>query len=289
MRQVFSSPRIENVEGVARLLEDAGIQVRISNGRSYRGAIRGNFSYRDGERSKRGPPPAVWVVRTDQHPRARQLLREAGLLATPRLPQDGFLPTTLHGRDTARLGDDAVAAPAARGRKAKRIKLALLVLIALAAGLVLRDMRQAPRPAATAPAAAAPESRIVPLASADPSAAYVVATPPALAETLLLVELEAQAPPLACIAIDGAAPPADLLGRLRAAGHRVDAAPACDTGTARVAMDVNGYRTDGSGTGTVRLDLHHRAAQGTGTGQSERRLLEVQRQGHRWRVLRLVP
>ena len=32
MRQVFSSPRLENVEQVARLLEDAGIETRITDG-----------------------------------------------------------------------------------------------------------------------------------------------------------------------------------------------------------------------------------------------------------------
>ena len=82
MRQVFSSARIENVEAVARMLEDAGIEVRISNGRSYRGAIRGNFSYRDGVDGR--PRPAVWVLRSDPQPAARPLLREAGQLqATP--------------------------------------------------------------------------------------------------------------------------------------------------------------------------------------------------------------
>ena len=35
MRQVFSSQRIETVEGVAKLLTDAGIAVHVSNGRSY--------------------------------------------------------------------------------------------------------------------------------------------------------------------------------------------------------------------------------------------------------------
>ena len=62
MRQVFSSPRLENVERVAQLLEDAGIQTRVTHGRSYRGGLRGNFSYREGAESK--PVPAVWVVRS---------------------------------------------------------------------------------------------------------------------------------------------------------------------------------------------------------------------------------
>ena len=44
MRQIFTSQRLETVEGVARLLEDAGIAVYISQARSYRGRRRGQFS-----------------------------------------------------------------------------------------------------------------------------------------------------------------------------------------------------------------------------------------------------
>src|SRR5690606_11032930 len=76
-------------EAVARLLEEAGIEVRISNGRSYRGAIRGNFSYREGAGG--GPRPAVWVIRSDQQPEARHMLREAGLLQQTQR-DESFLP-----------------------------------------------------------------------------------------------------------------------------------------------------------------------------------------------------
>ena len=38
MRQVFSSPRLENVERVSQLLEEAGIETRITHGRSYKGS-----------------------------------------------------------------------------------------------------------------------------------------------------------------------------------------------------------------------------------------------------------
>ena len=50
MRQVFSSPRLENVEGIAKMLEDEGIEVRITHGRSYKGGWGGRRSYREGER-----------------------------------------------------------------------------------------------------------------------------------------------------------------------------------------------------------------------------------------------
>src|SRR3546814_1953519 len=79
MRKVFTSARLENVERVAKLLEDDGIEVRITNGRSYKGGIRGNFSYR-GEGKQ---VPEVWVVRSEAQPRARAMLREAGLMAAP--------------------------------------------------------------------------------------------------------------------------------------------------------------------------------------------------------------
>lgn len=83
MRQVFRSPRLENVEGVAELLREAGIEVYISDGRSYKhGQRRGSFSYRDGARER--PDPALWIVRAEDQPKAREILRDAGLLASTR-------------------------------------------------------------------------------------------------------------------------------------------------------------------------------------------------------------
>jgi hypothetical protein len=56
MRQVFTSLRLENVESVAQILRDAGIEVRITNGRSYKGKMRSRASYSDDS----APKPAVW-------------------------------------------------------------------------------------------------------------------------------------------------------------------------------------------------------------------------------------
>src|SRR3546814_15713693 len=93
MRKVFTSARLENVERVAKLLEDDGIEVRITNGRSYKGGIHGNFSYRgDGHKM-----PEVWVVRSADQPRARALLREAWLMDSPRNASDSFLSMGLRG------------------------------------------------------------------------------------------------------------------------------------------------------------------------------------------------
>jgi hypothetical protein len=277
MRQVFTSPRIENVEGVARLLEEAGIEVRITHGRSYRGAIRGNFSYRDSEREKKGPQPAVWIVKSEDQPRAREMLRGAGLLESTRMPQDSYLSQTLHARDTDARGGDA------RRRRAFRIKLGLLVLIAAVIGLGFLGMREATRVAPAIPTAA---PIAAPAASAPTEPVYVVATPPALAEMLLQIELDAQAPDRACIAVDGKDPPANMLARMRMEGRDLRPLSACEVARADLRIDVSRYTTDGSGTGSVRLDMVHRTA--AGEEQSESRTLQVRRTGDAWRVLRML-
>ena len=132
MRQVFTSARLENVEHVAKLLEDAGIEVRITNGRSYKGAIRGNFTYRD---DARGQMPAVWIVQSEDQPqRARDAARGRvdGFLAQ----RAGQLPGDEFPRHQSRPGrrNDAQ-------RRAFRIKLGLLVVIAAIVALAFMTMR----------------------------------------------------------------------------------------------------------------------------------------------------
>lgn len=132
MRQVYTSARLENVEGVAQLLRDDGIEVRITHGRSYKGSRRSEFSYRDGADS--GPKPAVWVVKSEDQPRARTILRDAGLLDTTRkFVEDSYLSPTMHsGR--------SVAAGASPERRSFRIKLGLLLAIGIVLALVFVRM-----------------------------------------------------------------------------------------------------------------------------------------------------
>ena len=134
MRQVFSSQRIETVEGVAKLLTEAGVPVFISNGRSYHSKRGGQFSYT--EPVKTQLQPAVWVRHAEDQPRARELLREAGLMETTR---PGYATT---------LTFNSPQEAATPGRSwAWRIRLVLLALIALAA-VVMWMRRPAPPPAA---------------------------------------------------------------------------------------------------------------------------------------------
>ena len=118
MRQIFSSQRVETVEGVAELLRGHGIEVKVTNGRSYKTRRRGQFSYTD--LGNANAYPAVWIVRADDQPRAREILREARLLDTTRRDH----PTAEFAfRDAPETGSG--------GRSwAWRIRIALLVVIA---------------------------------------------------------------------------------------------------------------------------------------------------------------
>ena len=59
MRKIFSSQRVENAEGVAQMLREAGIEARISNGRSYHSKRRGQFSYLDATTRLPNTPSAM--------------------------------------------------------------------------------------------------------------------------------------------------------------------------------------------------------------------------------------
>ena len=89
--------------------------------------------------------PAVWVRHAEDQPRARELLRQAGLLETTR-PGQG--PTL-----TFRSAQDTPAAP--QRSWAWRIRLVLLALIALAAAIMWMR-RPVPPPAAPTPAPTQP-------------------------------------------------------------------------------------------------------------------------------------
>ena len=135
MRQVFASPRLENVEGIAQFLEAQGIEVRITHGRSYKGGWGGRRTYRD---SEGGPLPAVWVVKSEDQPRARQLLREAGLLDSTRGGgSDSFLAPSVHVGST----EPGAAKPPAQ-KRAFRYKIGLLIAIVVAVGFAWNASRK---------------------------------------------------------------------------------------------------------------------------------------------------
>ncbi len=135
MRQIFTSARLENVEGVAKLLGEHDIQTRITNGRSYKGNRRKGFSYTDRNRDTRSDP-ILWIVFPNDQPKARQLLREAGLMDTTRT---SYLP------DASRPAPLVMAA--APKNLAARARMAMLFAVVLLAGITVMRTCQKPEPA----------------------------------------------------------------------------------------------------------------------------------------------
>ena len=145
MRKIFSSQRVETAEGVAELLRAAGIEVRLSNGRSYQSKRSGQFSYL--EQGNVLNHPTVWIVHANDQPRARELLREARLLDSTRrdLPDAQYSFAAL---------TDAGERP--RANWAWRIRLALLLVIGVVAMFVVLHHRATRAPAAPAQPNTAP-------------------------------------------------------------------------------------------------------------------------------------
>jgi hypothetical protein len=77
MREIYSSPRNENVDRVVALLAEHGIETKVNNRSAYQRPSYNRFSYtKPGDISRW---PQVEVRFADDLPRARALLREAGL------------------------------------------------------------------------------------------------------------------------------------------------------------------------------------------------------------------
>ena len=144
MRQIFSSQRVETVEGVAELLRSHGIEVKVTNGRSYKTRRRGQFSYAEPVAAKH--QPAVWIRKAEDQPRARDLLRKAGLLATTRSYAD--LPTPATEAPPSRFEEQR------GGRWAWRVRIGLLVVIAAVAVIIW--LRRHPEPTVPPPATPVP-------------------------------------------------------------------------------------------------------------------------------------
>jgi len=144
MRQVFTSQRLETVEGVAKLLTDHDIEIYISHPRSYRSKRGSQFSYN--QPIPLNKQPALWVRHAEDQPRARELLRAAGLLDSTR-PGSAAPLTFADAEDTA----------PKRRSWAWRIRLILLALIAGAAVLTVTRHR-APPAAPPVPPAPAPQA-----------------------------------------------------------------------------------------------------------------------------------
>lgn len=243
MRQVFASARLENVEHVAQLLRDAGIEVRITQGRSYKGNRRSAFSYRE----QSGPQPAVWVVKSEDQVPARELLRAAGLIDTTRGDADG---ASLFRFDP---GTQA-AAPDASRRRTTRIKLALIggivVVIAMA---IVHTLRTPPAPQLASPPFGVPQ--------AMPNGAAQAAFAHAMEDANL---------PALCLSVDGRDAPAALIATVARKPFTWVPSSHCrrvadsdtgsvlpKTGQPALLIDVRRFTPSAPDAATVELEAYH--------------------------------
>ena len=114
MRQIYTSPRAENVERVVALLGDAGIATTIRNRRDWQGGQWKRFSY--SERGESDSWPQVWVTDSNDLTRSRELLRSAGLEPSTRFADELAAARTL--------GD-----PRRHRQQSTRLRMVLLGLI----------------------------------------------------------------------------------------------------------------------------------------------------------------
>lgn len=136
MRQIFSSVRVENVERVAQILREEGIEVQITNGRSYMSGRNRTFSYRDNPDSRNRP--TLWVVRSDEQARARQLMRELGLPTGPSTRP--VASSYLASANAPSLAPEKPKRPPAYQRIMRYRRLLLVVIAILAAMVMVRSL-----------------------------------------------------------------------------------------------------------------------------------------------------
>ena len=115
MRQIYTSPRQANIERVVELMAQNGIETSVANRRAYQGSDWKRFSY--SAKGDRDTWPQVWVVRSEDQTRARQVLREAGLEPATRFADE--LAAARGAGDTAR-----------HKQASMRVKLIVFALIA---------------------------------------------------------------------------------------------------------------------------------------------------------------
>jgi ferric-dicitrate binding protein FerR (iron transport regulator) len=78
MRQLYTSPRPENIDRVAALLTEHGIECSIENRSNWNKRSYERFSYTQ-RKENRDRWEQVWVKKADDYTQARTLLRELGI------------------------------------------------------------------------------------------------------------------------------------------------------------------------------------------------------------------
>lgn len=118
MRQIYSSPRISNIDRVVALMAEHGIETKVSNLRPWNRADWKRFSYV--RMSSSDSWPKVSVVNSVDQTEARRLLRELGIAPATRYAD------ALHQARTPQPGQWRM-----------RLRIVLLFAIAIIIGLIV--------------------------------------------------------------------------------------------------------------------------------------------------------
>lgn len=129
MRQLYTSPRQENIDRVVALMTGQGIETQVLNRSNWKRPTYQRFSYtrRDNRPDNdRENWAQVWVCHADDYTRARALLRELGIE-----------PVTRHAEELA-----AARNPSPASRRAHTVaRVRRIVLLAITAVFVLAMLR----------------------------------------------------------------------------------------------------------------------------------------------------
>lgn len=125
MRQIYTSPRPENIDRVVALLAEHGIATTVTNRSNWNRPSYQRFSY-SRQRENRDSWPQVWINRADDYTQARALLREIGIE-----------PLIRHGEELALARNPT---PELR-RRSVAVRIRRIVLLAVAGVFVVLMLR----------------------------------------------------------------------------------------------------------------------------------------------------
>lgn len=87
MRQIYTSPRHDNIDRIVALLSEHDIETAVTNRSSYNRQTYQRFSYTQ-RQEDRDTWPQVWVQSADDFPKARALLKEIGIEPVVRFQEE---------------------------------------------------------------------------------------------------------------------------------------------------------------------------------------------------------
>ncbi|HEY2624075.1 MAG TPA: hypothetical protein VGI53_11545 [Dyella sp.] len=125
MRQLYTSPRQENIDRVAALLAEKGIECTITNRSNWKKPSYQRFSYSQ-RQEERDSWPQVWVNRADDYTEARTVLKELGID-----------PVIRHGEELALARNPTPEAQ----QKSVATRIRRIVMLAVAGAFVVLMLR----------------------------------------------------------------------------------------------------------------------------------------------------